>query len=67
VGSIPAENDGFLRARKISSTTSFGREVKPAVPFRKILWHDKEPYEYESDTCRQNSRTFLAKFLLIRY
>jgi hypothetical protein len=28
-GSNPAENDGFLRAVKIHSTTSFGGEVKP--------------------------------------
>jgi hypothetical protein len=31
-GSNPAENDGFLRAIKVRSMTSFGGEVKPAVP-----------------------------------
>lgn len=32
VGSNQAEVDGFLRAIKIRSITSFGREVKPGVP-----------------------------------
>ena len=31
-GSNPAEAVGFLRAKKILSTPSFGREVKPFVP-----------------------------------
>jgi hypothetical protein len=43
-GFNPAEDDGFLRAIKIRSTTSFGREVKPAIPFRKILRHVKDHY-----------------------
>ena len=33
-GSSPAEAVGFLRAKKILSTPSFGREVKPFVPCR---------------------------------
>jgi hypothetical protein len=33
-GSNPAEKDGFLRVIKISSTASFGGEVKPSVPCR---------------------------------
>jgi hypothetical protein len=49
-GSNPAEDDGFLRAIKIHSTTSFGGEVKPQAPCRKILRHNKETYEYERDT-----------------
>jgi hypothetical protein len=32
-----------LRAIKIRSTPSFGREVKPKVRCRKILRHAKEP------------------------
>ena len=32
-GSNPAEVIGFLRAKKILSTPSFGREVKPCIPF----------------------------------
>jgi hypothetical protein len=46
----PDEDDGFLRAIKFHSTTSFGGEVKSSVPHRKILWHVKELYEYERDT-----------------
>jgi hypothetical protein len=30
-GSNPAEDDGFLRAIKIRSTTSFGGKVKPSA------------------------------------
>jgi hypothetical protein len=33
----PGRGDGFLRAIKICSTTSFGAEVKPEAPCRKIL------------------------------
>jgi hypothetical protein len=46
-GSNPDENDGFLRAIKIRSATSFTREVKSSVPSRKIYGMLKEPYEYE--------------------
>jgi hypothetical protein len=35
-GSNPAESVGFLRAKKILSTLSFGGEVKPSVPFRRF-------------------------------
>jgi hypothetical protein len=31
-GSNPDENDGFLRATKIRSTTSFGGEIQPSGP-----------------------------------
>ena len=34
-GSNPAEAVGFLRAKKILSTPSFGGEVKPSVPCRR--------------------------------
>jgi hypothetical protein len=40
-----AEGNGFLRAIKIRSTPSFGEEVKPKAPFRKILRHIKDPFE----------------------
>jgi hypothetical protein len=30
-GSNPAKDDTFLRANKVSSTTSFGGQVKPSV------------------------------------
>jgi hypothetical protein len=36
-GSNPVEDDTFLIAIKISSTTSFREEVKKSVPCRKIL------------------------------
>jgi cyanate lyase len=32
-GSNLAEDDEFLKEIKIGSTTSFGEEVKPSVPF----------------------------------
>jgi hypothetical protein len=43
---------------KICSTTSFGREVKPSVPCRKILRHVKQFYGYERGTSQ-------AKFTVI--
>jgi hypothetical protein len=36
-GSNPTEGDGFFRRIKIRSTLSFGGEVKPSAPRRKIL------------------------------
>ena len=36
-GSNPAEAVGFFRAKKILSTPSFGREVKPFVPCRRFM------------------------------
>jgi hypothetical protein len=38
--------DGFLRAIKIRSTPSFGWEVKPEAPCRKILRHVKAAFTY---------------------
>jgi hypothetical protein len=38
-----AEDDGFLMAMKILSTTSFGAEVMPTVPCDEILRHVKYP------------------------
>jgi hypothetical protein len=40
-GFEPCQGDGFLRAIKIRITPSFGWEVKPEVPCRKILRHVK--------------------------
>jgi hypothetical protein len=42
-GSNLAEDNGFLMAIKIRSTTSFGGEVKPSAPCRKSLRCVKEP------------------------
>jgi hypothetical protein len=50
VGSISAEDDMFLKSIKICSRTFIGGTVKPSAPCRKVLRHDKEHYEYESDT-----------------
>jgi hypothetical protein len=41
----PGRGDGFLRAIKIRSTTSFEGEVKPSAAFRKILRHVKNHVE----------------------
>jgi hypothetical protein len=42
------EDDGFLMTIKTLRMTSFGGEVTPAVPSRKILGNVKEPYKYEN-------------------
>jgi hypothetical protein len=48
----------FLRAINIIKTTSFGGEVKPSVPCRKILrYAKKNPREYERDI---SSKKFTA-------
>jgi hypothetical protein len=49
-------------AIKIGITTSFGGDLKPSVAC-KIARHVKDTYSVKIDTCRPNSRTFLAKFL----
>jgi hypothetical protein len=58
-GFEPGQGDGFLRVIKICSTPSFGCEVKPEVPCRKILRHVKDvlksqqvknPLKYERHT-----------------
>jgi hypothetical protein len=41
------QGNGFLRAIKIHSTTSFEWEVEPEVPCRKILRHVKDPLTYQ--------------------
>jgi hypothetical protein len=54
-GFKPAESDGFLRAIKIRSTTSFGEEVRRSTPCRKILRQGKNLLRHDRDTDRQNS------------
>jgi hypothetical protein len=61
-GFKPGREQWLLRAIKIRSTTSFGREVKQSAPCCKILQHVKDPCGYEQ-RYRQNSPTFLATFL----
>jgi hypothetical protein len=48
-GFKPGQGDGFLKAIKIRSTPSFGWEVKPDVPCRKILRHVKELLKSHGD------------------
>jgi hypothetical protein len=45
-GFIPGRSDGFLRAIKIRSTSSFRWDAKPDVPCRKILRHVEDPLRY---------------------
>jgi hypothetical protein len=45
-GFKPGRGDGFLRAMKIRCTSSFGWEVKPEVPCRKILRPVKDSVRY---------------------
>jgi hypothetical protein len=42
-GSNPSDYDGFLKAIKLRSKTSFVGKVKPSTPCRKILRHIKDP------------------------
>jgi hypothetical protein len=65
-GSNTAEDDVFLVAIKMRSTTSFGGEVDPSVPCHKTLWHVKKTYRMKE--------ILVAKFtdisqqvLLLRY
>jgi hypothetical protein len=48
-GFEPGQDDGFLRAIIIRSTPSFGWEVKPEVPCRKILRHAKDLLKSHGD------------------
>jgi hypothetical protein len=48
-GFKPCQGDGFLRAIKICSTPSFGWEVKPEAPCRKILRHVKDLLKSHGD------------------
>jgi hypothetical protein len=45
-GLKPAEDDGFLRAIEIRSTTFFGGEVKPSSHVAKLYGMLKIPAEY---------------------
>ena len=56
-GSNPAEAFGFLRAKKILSTPSFGGEVKPSVPCRRFAAFKRSLNVAWKSTFRQNYRT----------
>jgi hypothetical protein len=43
-GSNPTDDNGFLRAIKISSRPSFGEKVKLPAPCGNILQHVKETF-----------------------
>jgi hypothetical protein len=47
-GSNPAEDDGFLRAKKFGAHV-VSEAVKLSAPFHKILLHIKAPAEYDRD------------------
>jgi hypothetical protein len=48
-GFKPGRGDGFLKPIKIRSTFSFGWEVKPEFPYRKILRHVKDLLKSDGD------------------
>jgi hypothetical protein len=54
-GFKPGRGDGFLKCDRISSTPSFGEEVKASVPCRKILRH------VEKITLKHEQRYFKEK------
>jgi len=57
-GSHPAEAVGFLVRKKILSTPSFGKEVKPSVPCRSFTACKRSLNETCKSSFRQNYRTF---------
>jgi hypothetical protein len=64
-GFKPGRGDTFLRAIKIRSTPSFGGEVKPKAPYRKILWHVKMTGKYEQKYVAGQNSYFFRQFLLL--
>jgi hypothetical protein len=60
--SNPTENNEFLRAIKIRSTTSVVGEVKTSAPCRKILRHVKNSLRYYRDTDRQHWASISPRF-----
>jgi hypothetical protein len=48
-GFEPDQGSQFLRAIEIRSTPSFGWEVKPEIPCRKILRHVKDVLKSHGD------------------
>jgi hypothetical protein len=67
-GSNPGDEDGFLRAIKILSKTSFGGDARPSPPCRRILRHVKDPYTYgKRYFVGKILWPYLVKFILLRY
>jgi hypothetical protein len=54
-GFKPDRQRCILREIKIRGTTSYGGEVNPWAPCRKVLRHVKNTIRYDRDTDRQNS------------
>jgi hypothetical protein len=55
-----------FKGDKTGSTTSFGREVKPAVAYRKVKQHLKDPYNMRKIIRLQAKfMDFLVKLLLL--
>jgi hypothetical protein len=57
-GFKPGRGDGLLRATKIHSTSSLGREIKPEAPWRKILRHAKITCKYEQKYLARQNQSF---------
>jgi hypothetical protein len=64
-GLNPAKGDGFLSLITIRRTSSFGGEVKPSAPCRKILRHEKNHFEYEQRYFEGQIHNFLRPFFLL--
>jgi hypothetical protein len=62
-----AEDYGFLKAIKIRIATFFGGEVKPSVLCCRFYSMIKKLRSMKDILHRKNSRSFLAKILLLRY
>jgi hypothetical protein len=56
-GFKPGRGDGLLREIKIRSTLSYGWEVKPEVPCRKILRHVRDLLTYQRYSSSSSSVT----------
>jgi hypothetical protein len=65
--SNPAEDDGFLRAIKIRSSTSSGAEVKPLASCRKVYGMLKIPEEYDRYFTDIIKGHFSPSFSLLRH
>jgi hypothetical protein len=63
LGFETGQGDGFLSAIKIRSTPSFGWEVKPEFPCRKILRHVKDLLKSHGD--EQTKFSFPSPILLL--
>jgi hypothetical protein len=60
--------DKYLKGIKIHITRSFGGEVKPSIPCRKILSHVKKLLcSISKDTSKAKFIASFAKFLLLCY